>query len=266
MDIRSLALDVTKAVEVFVTKAKELFYSVMLLGHRCPKCHGSLAMVSEGRCQCASCGNRFDPTIAFQQCSACAGIPILRVRRYQCGDCGRDIQSKFLFDGLVFDPAYFRNRMAESRERRTQQRERIKKLLAECRSNELPLGACDLTASPGLVDALNSLTLELDAVPGIESRDEFDLQRYEAHIVGHIQNFPVSLRDVPPLSEHARKDLIWRFITIIFLAHRGVIDVWQEGTNIMVIKHETDRERQDLRGDLEAVDGVQGSLGRAQTW
>ena len=38
--------------------------------------------------------------------------------------------------------------------------------------------------------------------------------------------------------ENTRKDLIWRFIAVIFLAHIGVVDIWQEGQDIMVVKHE----------------------------
>jgi len=134
MNIRQLAYEMAEAVEAFLQKARRFFYSVMLIGHRCPKCSGSLVMVSEGKCRCVSCGKEFDPTVAFQRCSECGGVPVLRVRRYQCRDCGSDIISKFLFDGHVFDPGYFRQRMAESRQRKQKQRERVRQMLAESRS------------------------------------------------------------------------------------------------------------------------------------
>ena len=262
MNIITLAFDMAKAVESFVEKAKKFFYSVMLLGHRCPKCNGSLIMVPEGRCKCASCGNEFDPTVTFQRCSACGGAPVLRVRRYQCSKCNSDIQSKFLFDGLVFDTEYFRQKVAESRQRKKEQRERVRKMLAESRSADLPLGTVDLAGVPGLVDTLNSLTAGLDNSFAMESRDEFDLKRYETHIQAHIQDFPVSLGEIPPLSkESGRKDLIWRFIAVIFLDYAGIVDVWQEGQDIMVIKHETNRKGQDVPGELEEADGVEGSVG-----
>jgi len=92
MNIITIAFDMAKAVEVFVQKAKRFFYSVMLLGHRCPKCNGSLIMVPEGKCRCSSCGNEFDPTVTFQRCSACGSTPILRVRRYQCSKCGGELE------------------------------------------------------------------------------------------------------------------------------------------------------------------------------
>jgi hypothetical protein len=261
MNIRSLAFDMTKAVEVFMQKAKKFFYSVMLLGHRCPKCNGSLVMASEGKCRCASCGKEFDPTVAFQRCSECGGVPILRIRRYQCKNCGSDIQSKFLFDGLAFNADYFRNRMIESRQRKKEQRERVRQMLAESRSADLSLGTIDLTAVPGLIEALNRLTAGLDTAFEIGSRDEFDLKRYEKHIKAHNQDFSVSLRDIPPLSENLRKDLIWRFIAAIFLAHAGIVEIWQDGQDIMVIKHETNRKRQDLLGEHEETDGIERPVG-----
>jgi len=261
MNIRSVAFDMAQTVELFIQKAKAFFYSVILLGLRCPKCNGSLVMAGEGKCRCVSCEKELDPTIAFQRCSECGGIPALRVRRYQCKNCGRDIQSRFLFDGLVFNPEYFRAKMLESRQRKAERRERVRQMLAESRSADLPLGAVDLAAVPGLLDALNNLTVGLDIAFERESRDEFDLKRYETHIKAHIRDFSIGLRDIPPLSENLRKDLIWRFIAIIFLAHAGIIDVQQQGRDIMVIKHETNRQRQDVFGELEEADGIERPVG-----
>ena len=254
-----------KAVEVFMQKAKKFFYGVVLFGYRCPKCNGSLIMTSEGKCRCDSCKKEFDPTVTFQRCSECGDVPVLCVRRYECKNCGGDIQSMFLFDGLAFDADYFRQKMAESRQRKTKQRERVRQMLAESRSADLALGAVDLAAIPGLLDALNNLTEGLDNSFAIESRDEFDLKRYEKHIQAHIQGFPISLVEIPPLSKNLKKDLIWRFIAVIFLAHAGIIDVRQQGQDIMVIKHETNRKRQDFLGESEELDGIEGSLGRVET-
>ena len=156
--------------------------------------------------------------------------------------------------------------MMESRQRKIEQRERVKQMLAESRSSDLPLGAVDLTAVPGLLDALNNLTAGLDVVLTKESRDEFDLKCYETHIKAHIQDFSVSLSDIPPLSENLKKDLIWRFIAVIFLAHAAVVDVWQDGQDIMVIKHETNRKRQDILGESEEPNGIERSVGGVEAW
>jgi len=264
MNIRLLAYEMAEAVDAFLQKARRFFYSVMLIGHRCPKCNGSLAMVSEGTCRCVSCGKEFDPTLTFQRCSACGGVPVLRVRRYQCRDCGADIISKFLFDGLVFDPDYFRQRMEESRKRRKEQREQVRQMLAESRSGDLPLDHADLGSVPGLVDALNALSAGMDEAIAVEAREKFDLKAYESHVQAHIHDLPLSLTDIPPLSENPKKDLIWRFIAVIFLAHAGIVDIWQDGQKIMVIKHEANREGQDISGESENADGLERPLGRVE--
>jgi len=239
MNIISIAFDMAKTVENFIQKAKRFFYSVMLLGHRCPRCHGSLIMIAESKCRCTTCSFEFDPTIQFERCLNCGGEPVLRIRRYQCSKCHNDIRSNFLFDGLIFDAIYFKQKVNESRQRKKEQRERVRQMLAECRSNDLPMEAVKLESVPGLVEALNSLVSEIDENVKVELRDEFDLKRYEKHVLRHLQKFPVDLEQIPALIENARKDLIWRFIAIIFLAHAGIVDIWQQQEEILVIKHET---------------------------
>ena len=142
----------------------------------------------------------------------------------------------------------------------------VRQMLAESRSADLPLEAVDLTAVPGLIDALNNLTVGLDVAFKRDSCDEFDLKRYERHIQAHIQDFFMSIRDIPPLSENLKKDLIWRFIAVIFLAHAGIIDVMQDGQEILVMKHETNREGQDISGELEESNGIEGSVGGIEAW
>ena len=261
MNIRVLAFEIAEAVQAFMGKARRFFYGVMLIGHRCQRCNGLLTMVSEGKCRCVSCGREFDPTIAFQRCRVCGGVPVLRVRRYQCKDCGGDIESRFLFDGLAFDAEYFRQRMAESRERKQEQRKRVRQMLAESRSGDLPLEQADLSGAPGLLEALNALTVSLDDGLALEYRTQFDLNRYESHIQAHLRDYPVSLAQISPLHDGTRKDLIWRFIAVIFLAHAGVVDIWQDGQEIMVMRHEADRKGCNISGESEAADRVEGLVG-----
>ena len=264
MNIRKLAFDMAAEVQNFFGKARRFYYLVMLFGYRCPKCNNALTMATEGVCRCNSCNHNFDPTVEFQRCSKCSGTPVLRVRRYYCKDCGNEVMSKFLFDTLPFEREYFKAKMAESRRRKKDQLERVRKMLAESRSADLPLQAVDLNGMSGLVEALNSLTAGLDTGFTVQTHDEFDLGRYERHIQAHIEDFPVNLLDIPPLSENGRKDVIWRFIAVIFLAHTGIIDIWQDGRDIMVIKHETDTEGQGVFGELEEADRIERPLGRIE--
>ena len=248
-----------EAVGVFVVKARRFFYSVMLLAHRCPKCSGHLMMIAEGRCECQKCKNEYDPTITFQRCSNCGGRPILKVRRYTCSQCGSDIQSLFLFDGLVYDRNYFKAKMTESRHRKQELKERVRLMLSESRSEALDLeSAHDLDSVAGLVAALNSLTADLPVDLPVNMKGQFDLNRYQTHIESHIKDFYVSLTDIPPLIENARKDLIWRFIAVIFLTHTGVIEVVQKNNIIKVKKHVANSEGQGFFEQTQDNDGLEG--------
>jgi hypothetical protein len=232
-----LAFSMTSAVECFREHVRQFFYEVMLSGHECPKCAGSLAMIAEGECRCCVCGHEFNPTVAFQRCTACDG----RIR-------------------LQINADYFRAKMAESRERRRELRERVRQMLAESRSDTVQPEPVTLTSVPGLLEALNALTQGLAAPVALPRNEGFNLSRYQAHVQAHLLPHPIALHEIPPLGEDRRKDLVWRFIAIIFLAHARLIDVWQNGQEIMVRQHETDPERPGVPGDLEEADGIEGSV------
>ncbi len=218
-------------------------------------------MVGESRCRCRVCRRDLDPTLVFQRCSACGGQPRLRVRRYECSKCGAEVVSSFVFDGLVFDADYFRRKMADHRQRKRERRERVRALLAGSRSAALLSDPLDLAAAPGLAEALNSLTAGCEAPPGWQPRSSFDLARYQSHIQAHVGANALSLDEIPPLGEDARLDRIWRFIAIIYLAHAGLVQLWQEGQSVMVIQHEADREGRNVFGETESPDGVEGLVG-----
>ena len=240
MNIIRYAFRLGEAVECFVQKGRRFFYRVMLLGHACPKCNSNLIMIGEGLCKCEKCAHQFDPTEEFQRCPSCGGLPVLRVRRYVCRQCGSDITSRYLFEGLVFDRKYFREKIAESRQRKKEQRDRVRIMLAESRSDALMLEATDLDSVPGLVDVLNSLTKGLAKSVKLELKSQFDLNRYQDHVNKCLTSKPMELREIPPLIENLKIDLIWRFIAIIFLQHYGQIDIQQQQEEIMVIKREVD--------------------------
>jgi hypothetical protein len=263
MNIIELAFRMSERVQGFREQVRQFFYEVMLSGHACPECDGRLEMIGDSRSRCASCGTVHDPTIAFQRCPFCGGKPRVRIRRYVCGSCGGDVASQFLFDGLVFDAEYFRQKVAESRERKRELRERVRLMLAGSRSSAVQLEALELGDAASLFHALDGLSLGAFEAALPQSRSRFDLRRYEAHIQAHLRPIPFSLEEIPPLSENTRLDRVWRFIALIFLAHAGIVEIWQQGDMIMVIQRETDREGQSIPGDLEEVDGIEGPVGRA---
>ena len=238
INIVAMAFELTGAVTRFVGHARRFFYEVMLSGHHCTRCGGRLAMIAESRCRCTSCGAILDPTAAFQRCSACGGKPRLRVRRYRCQGCGRDVQSSFVFDGMVFDQEYFRQRMAESRQRKQERRLQSRRKVVEERSGQVDVPSADIQSVPGLVDALNQLSSGIDLAPLLPLCKGFDLNRYQAHILAHIEDDEERFDTIPPLDPDRRLDRIWRFIAIIFLAHAGQVEIQQEGRTITVRRHE----------------------------
>ncbi|MGD2111422.1 MAG: hypothetical protein PVI86_18750 [Phycisphaerae bacterium] len=240
MNIISMAFRVSEAVAAYTERVRRFYYQVMLLGHGCPRCSAGLRMTGEGRCRCIGCGNEFDPTVAFQRCSECGGTPRVEIRRYRCRRCGQDIVSRFLFDGLVFDAAYFRQKMAESRTRRQEQKERRQLQLIDYRSPALDAGPVELGSVAGLAEALNLLVAGAAIDPEPFIRQGFDLSRYESHIQAHLDPFSISFDEIPPLSDDARLDRIWRFVAIIFMAHAGLIKIEQDGPEIMVMHREAD--------------------------
>jgi hypothetical protein len=264
--IIGLAFGMSKAVADFIGRARAFFYEVMLSDRPCPHCCGRLDMIGEGQCRCKACGKSLDPTVVFQRCTACGGRLVLQIRRYACQQCGADTASRFLFTGLVFDAEYFRQKMAEHRQRKLELREQVRQMLVGTRSQPLMPMAANLEDVQGLLEALNHLTDGVDASGFPWPTAGFNLKLYESHLLAHIGAVPVDFEEIPPLGQAARLDRVWRFITILFLANTGCIDVWQEGQAIWVIKHETDREGQDVSGDLEDADGVQGPIRGAESW
>lgn len=258
MNIINRAFEMLRAVQGFFSKAKRFYYMVVLLGRRCPKCNSPLTMTDESLCRCSGCDYKFDPTTEFQKCFDCGGVPVLNVRRYYCKSCGKEVISKFVFDTLPFEKEYFKAKMAQSRKRKKEQAERVRKMLAQSRSGQLPPESVDLNDVPGLIEALNSLTADIDADLDIQTRDRFDLRRYQSHIEAYIGDYPVSLLDIPPLSEDKRKDLIWRFIAVIFLAHTGIVEIRQDDSDIMVKRHETDQQGCTVPGEVKTADRIEG--------
>ncbi len=242
-EIVRLAFNLARAVEVLVERTRRFCYEVMLSAYSCPKCGASLEMIGESDCRCRGCLHEFDPTVQFQRCPACDGRVRLRIYRYVCCKCEADVPSRFVFDGVVFDREYFRRKMAESRERQRQERAERQEQAAENRSLPVEPAPMDLASVPGLLKTLNELTAVPELAAWAPLIQGFDLERYETHLLDHIGPDERRFDDLPPLDENPRLDRIWRFITIIFMAHAGRIRIRQQGPTILVAKaDETDTE------------------------
>jgi DNA-directed RNA polymerase subunit RPC12/RpoP len=257
-----MARRIAAGVARYAAMARAFFYAVVLSGYRCAQCGGELGMAGEGNCSCTACGWSLDPTATFQRCAGCGGELELRIRRYRCKTCGADVASRFLFDGLVFDAEYFRQKMAEHRVRKRDLRQRVAKTLAQSRSPCLELSAADFSTVPDLAGALDRLHMDLAEFAPWLARKGFDLERCEKHVEQHLKDFPMALDDIPAIGEDRRRSRIWLFIAAVFMAHASLIDLWQEGQAVMLVRHQARREEHGILGDAEGADEAE----RSQAW
>jgi hypothetical protein len=154
-----------------------------------------------------------------------------------------------------FSVEYFRQRMAEARRRRREERaRRIAEMLANRSGNLLIDEPIELDAVPGLTEALNglvSLPVPVDVLRAFMGRSDFDLDGYQRHVIAHLGLFRTDFEAIPALIEDQRKDRIFRFIAVIFLAHARHIELWQEDDRIWMRRYETDEQGQGIRGRIE---------------
>ena len=227
IDIVAQAHALRRAVDIFISHARGYYYEVVLSGVACPNCKGALEMLFDGLCRCRCCGHEFDPTVAFQKCR-CGGQVRLNICRYQCVRCKDTIRSRFVFGATVLDKEYFKERMAQSRQRKQARRQKIIETLAENRSPPLENDDyIDLNAVDGLSDALDELTQVPELSGLLPLCKGFDLTRYQQHLEAAVGFDEVCFDDIQPLEEDGRLDRIWRFVAVIFMAHLGTMRLHQ---------------------------------------
>ena len=229
------------AVGTLKQQTRAYYHRLVLCGLPCPRCQRTnLFMLREGRFRCQDCGQASDPTITFQRCPTCDGKPALAFRRYHCRDCGGEVVSRFLFDAVVYNAEYFREKMAQSRERRHEQhlQAREDQAVRAWQRSASVVGdqAIDLEQSVGLVDALNALVAGTPPETLTWVREAFDLAAYEQHIlsaIGFGENWNlVGIRALRPPKD--RLEVVRLFIACLFLEHAGLVTLTQEQDIIWV--------------------------------
>jgi len=220
-------------IDRYRERVRGLFYAVMLFREKCPHCGSSdLGMVKDSWCRCRTCRVEFDPTLALQTCSDCGSGLSKKLYRYWCPKCRRPVKSHYSFDATVFDATYFRERMRESRERKQQKREVLRRMLAETRSLGFVLETeLQLAAIPGLEEALDGFVAEPLPKGMLEQfvqRPAFDLEAYRTHILEIVQGCVLHFDGIMPLVKDRRLDRIFRFISLIFLQHQGLVVLTQK--------------------------------------
>ena len=241
-DIIQEAFNITQAVERLKERVRHFYYQVILIGHSCPECRGKIEMVMDNWCRCRLCGHEFDPTAEFQRCS-CGGKLKISVRRYACLDCGSICRSRYAFDSVVYDREYFAGKMRESRQKKQQERKDYGIEVSRQRSNQTRYCAAEISSVPGLLAALNSLSGTVNEAALAELRKQFDLNIYQQHILGYVDNEPIDLRSIPAVITNSKLDIIWKFVAAIFLEHEGKILLTQLNNDVLICKNGFDRKR-----------------------
>ena len=223
----------------FKDKVRSFYFEVILSQYQCPECSGKLRMIEQSQC-CCSCGNSFDPTLAFQKSTCCGARLIKKTFHYVCSRCHEIVPSRFLFDEKVFDREYFKEMMRESRRKAKEKREEIRRILAESRSLDLHLTEePDLDSIPGLIQDLNDFINEGVSMENdhstFEAKSNFNMDDYRDHILSILGWNSVSFSEIEPLIQDPC-DQIFRFITVVFMDHDAEIEITQHGDDLQIRK------------------------------
>lgn len=239
-----------REVTRFKSHARVFCYEAFLLGHVCPVCNAKLRMVRDGQAECTQCRSEVDPAVYFQPCEACGGPLRRRLTRYVCKRCGRPTQSRFAFDGMNFDRAYFAKMMRKSREQKQRRRREQQEHLLVARSQRIFTDRePDIDDVPGLggaLDRLASLPLPPDLLRIFMRGAPFDTERYRRHIMAQFASYEILFEAIPPLVNDSRRDRIYRFVTVVHMWHRGEVRLVQQNDILVVERHEPDREGQGI--------------------
>ncbi|MEI8041242.1 MAG: hypothetical protein WCL11_07530 [Verrucomicrobiota bacterium] len=208
-------------------KARTLYYAVMLFQRECTSCgNTALEMERDAHCQCHVCGAEFDPTVQFQTCPDCDHPLVLKVYHYWCPQCRHPIRSIFCFDERVFNSAYFRGMMRESRNNKREHVEKLRQLLLTSRSPPFwPTEEPVLKDASGFANDLAPFVAALVEPLATErwERPYFDMEVYRKHLLDLVSGCVVDFEGVSALVSDARLDRVYRFITAIFLEHEGML-------------------------------------------
>ena len=224
-------------VKKYKHRARTYYFDVLFSIYKCPACGGQLKMTEENCCSC-SCGNVFDPTLAFQKSACCRAGLMRKTFHYVCLKCLKTVPSHFLFDERVFDKAYFQEMMRQSRKRKKIKREEMKRLLAESRSDILTFTESpDIETIPGLIEDLDKFVQNMQNESSqdyLYSHEQFDMDKYRDHILSMLSWHNMLFSEIEPLYPDIRDDKVYRFITLVFMDHEHEVRLNQSGDDLSI--------------------------------
>ena len=200
-------------------------------------------MVDDSKCFCINCKYEFDPTLIPQKCPECSGDLVKKTYHYFCKSCNIQVYSRFCFEEKAFNKEYFTEMMRKSRERKHIQTQVFQKQLVSSRSDVYyPEEMVKLDKIDGLTETLNSFInspIPESLIRFYLKSEEFDMEKYKSHILSSFEGYEMFFDEIPVLTENLRKDKIFRFITLIFMAHNKEVILNQYNNRILVEKVET---------------------------
>lgn len=222
-------------VQEFKERVKAYYFNILSTRYSCPKCARRLDLTDSYQVSCF-CGMVFDPTIEFQRSTCCLAGLKRKNLHYVCSVCGKITASIFLFDEVIFDPEYFKERMQAFRENERKRKQEAREILKMAKSGSLCLtDKVDLDSLPGFMQDLNQFI-------GIESQAELallnqtlSLEEYRKHLLDQLDTERL-FNSFTSLSSEERKDRIYRFITLIFMEQEREVNLFQYGNDILVEK------------------------------
>ena len=224
--------EIERRVTALIREARILFYEIMLFLKPCPACGcPTLVMIEDGQAICSACGQRCDPTVAFQTCPGCDRHLLRRVYHYVCPSCRMPVHSHYCFDTKVFDATYFREKMTESRARKRERAEKIKTALLDSRSRVcVPDDEPPVVIPVGMATALADVLVQ--PVPEVQEHPtgpRFDLSEYRAHLLDLVTGCVVQFDGVSPLITDRRVDRAFRFVAAVFMENDGLLQIRDDG-------------------------------------
>jgi len=145
------------------------------------------------------------------------------------------VPSIFLFDEVIFDNEYFREKMRLSREQRRREQAETQTLLRAERSGSLSLfDVVDLNAISGLLTDLDDLIGVSDTNESLQEWERnLSIEDYRRHIVNLLDS-EITFSSISPLFPEERRDRVYRFISLIFMEQDREVKLSQYGEDILV--------------------------------
>ena len=138
-----------------------------------------------------------------------------------------------------FAPEYFAEKMKQAREDKRLRLERLRNLIPPRGNYEEVLPECTKNVSSFIDEIININGLifpsDLASLKNYFKKSDYDFDLFKTKLIGMLHKEDQELRELPAILDNPKIDLIFKFITLIHLAHSGLIRIKQPGPNLIFI-------------------------------